>query len=83
MTEARRLLASVFGFAAFRPGQEEIVAAVEAGPPSVSRKSLVSACNCMVWNWNNLDFKVALRKSMSPAPVIPLAVRSVLPCNSA
>ena len=31
MTEARRLLASVFGFPDFRPGQEEIVAAVEAG----------------------------------------------------
>ncbi len=31
MTEARRLLASVFGFPEFRPGQEEIVAAVEAG----------------------------------------------------
>ena len=31
MSEARRLLASVFGFPDFRPGQEEIVAAVEAG----------------------------------------------------
>lgn len=31
MTEARRLLAEVFGFPDFRPGQEEIVAAVEAG----------------------------------------------------
>ena len=31
MTEARRLLAEVFGFPDFRPGQEEIVLAVEAG----------------------------------------------------
>ena len=31
MTAARRLLADVFGFPDFRPGQEEIVAAVEAG----------------------------------------------------
>ena len=31
MTEARRLLAEVFGFPEFRPGQEEIVEAVEAG----------------------------------------------------
>jgi ATP-dependent DNA helicase RecQ len=31
MTEARGLLARVFGFAEFRPGQEEIVAAVAAG----------------------------------------------------
>jgi ATP-dependent DNA helicase RecQ len=31
MTEARRLLGSVFGFPDFRPGQEEIVTAVEAG----------------------------------------------------
>ena len=31
MTAARRLLADVFGFSDFRPGQEEIVAAVEAG----------------------------------------------------
>ncbi|MSP83771.1 MAG: DNA helicase RecQ, partial [Alphaproteobacteria bacterium] len=44
--EARRLLASVFGFAAFRPGQEEIVAAVLAGEnllaimPTGSGKSL-------------------------------------------
>jgi len=31
VTHARRLLAEVFGFPEFRPGQEEIVAAVEAG----------------------------------------------------
>ncbi len=31
MTEARRLLAEVFGFPEFRPGQEEIVSAIEAG----------------------------------------------------
>jgi ATP-dependent DNA helicase RecQ len=31
MTEARRLLGQVFGFEGFRPGQAEIVAAVEAG----------------------------------------------------
>ena len=31
MTEARRLLGQVWGFPDFRPGQEEIVAAVEAG----------------------------------------------------
>ncbi|MBA3324501.1 MAG: DNA helicase RecQ [Rhodobacteraceae bacterium] len=31
MIEARRLLAEVFGFPDFRPGQEEIVTAVEAG----------------------------------------------------
>ena len=31
MTEARRLLGRVFGFPDFRPGQEEIVSAVEAG----------------------------------------------------
>ncbi len=31
MTAARHLLASVFGFPDFRPGQEEVVAAVEAG----------------------------------------------------
>src|SRR5690606_24970036 len=31
MIEARRLLASVFGFPEFRPGQEEVVAAVETG----------------------------------------------------
>jgi len=31
MTEARRLLGQVFGFPEFRPGQEEIVTAVEAG----------------------------------------------------
>ena len=31
MSEARRLLARVFGFPDFRPGQDEIVAAVEAG----------------------------------------------------
>lgn len=31
MSEARRLLSRVFGFDDFRPGQEEIVAAVEAG----------------------------------------------------
>ncbi len=31
MTEARRLLGQVFGFPEFRPGQEEVVSAVEAG----------------------------------------------------
>jgi ATP-dependent DNA helicase RecQ len=31
VTEARRLLGQVFGFPDFRPGQEEIVSAVEAG----------------------------------------------------
>jgi ATP-dependent DNA helicase RecQ len=31
VTEARALLGRVFGFAGFRPGQEEIVSAVEAG----------------------------------------------------
>lgn len=31
MSDARRLLAEVFGFPDFRPGQEEIVSAVEAG----------------------------------------------------
>jgi ATP-dependent DNA helicase RecQ len=31
MTAARRLLSDVFGFPDFRPGQEEVVQAIEAG----------------------------------------------------
>jgi len=36
MTDARALLAEVFGYDAFRPGQEEIVAAVALGRPTLA-----------------------------------------------
>ena len=37
MTDLTPLLRSVFGFDAFRPGQEEIVSAIEAGRDVLSR----------------------------------------------
>ena len=46
MPEPRDLLASIFGFPGFRPGQEDIVDAVLAGRKVRATHSLAVACFC-------------------------------------
>ncbi len=53
--------------------------AMLAVSPSVSLKSLVSACTVMVLKSNSRELSVALVKSTRPAPLIPCGLSSVFP----